>query len=1033
MRYAQAVSSPIQQHVRQLFEQARKAAFKKELQVLLSIACLAFLLGFLCAFYLYEYDFPLLGLWTFRSFLLILLFALVWAFFKKTPRLLFVSHRLSELLRVNVAGLRSLMGSSEALSVVENLHFSPELVDAHLQQALPYLKPEQVHMHLRQHYQFIFKFLSYTICLLMGLCVFKSIQHKTTALNLIKTTFLFDTVTYVDNPLVGNLEWMITPPAYTQMNIQKIRNTQGDVRALLGSEIAVQAVSERDIRKAELILENNYQEPIKTIKMNVASKRQLSVSVLLDESFQLQKYSNLFYHFKIYPSWGMPLEEKTKRTLSIQKDKPPRIEWKNKETDTEYQRLEKVAVMAQVEDDFGVKQVDLCWHINPEQTGTKEQCQTQPQESVLKTIQVSHILDLATMPLKDGDRLYVWIKAQDNAAPWGFLKSTSTARTIRIFSAQAHQQKILEQFKLLIDRLILILADELENKPQQSFLNYIKQALSIDKHAIDMFGSLNGIATELQTLTSSSSKKAHDSGINDSSVGFAVAVKQAAQDMLHGYVDKQKKDQESQRSQHLLMSSIQAQSDVIAALEKAAIYFEDLRGIAVLDQVKAEAEDFKTLQAQLKSLIQSYQQSKDANTKKEIKRQIMAMKQKLAQMMQQMSLVKRELSEQFVNKEAFARRDFKNTFDRIDQLLAEDNYDALALEMERLENQMNQFSQNLKQADKDLGSQRYAELKKELQNFEQNLDALSSAQSDVLEDTEKQDDKIRQESFKKLGKQASTLKDEVHQYLKQAQTALERIQSLEKIYQDKIERVYALLNTSDQLVLALDFYEAYQSIQKTLQESELLLQWTQIQAVNAEQDSKDKKIKAQEQLGHVKQAHHSTEEAYHKLSAAFATPSLTQEQKKSLESASEKQKNIKSQMQQTREQFNRIKQQAPIFDSQADPLMQRIQESMEQAEKNLADKKITQALQNQRTAMAELKKFQQQMQQQKQQGQGSGIPMPAFGHASSSESPDKVDIPQADSANQGTHYRKDIIEAMKQKIPDKYKKQVEDFYKELIE
>jgi hypothetical protein len=92
----------------------------------------------------------------------------------------------------------------------------------------------------------------------------------------------------------------------------------------------------------------------------------------------------------------------------------------------------------------------------------------------------------------------------------------------------------------------------------------------------------------------------------------------------------------------------------------------------------------------------------------------------------------------------------------------------------------------------------------------------------------------------------------------------------------------------------------------------------------------------------------------------------------------------------------------------------------------------------QKAAQDLLQQFQQQMQQNQSKGKGGpGLPLPMFsgGRRSGwgqSQSREKVEIPDADQHQAPKEFRQDLLDAMKQGAPEKYKDQVKRYYEELV-
>jgi hypothetical protein len=72
------------------------------------------------------------------------------------------------------------------------------------------------------------------------------------------------------------------------------------------------------------------------------------------------------------------------------------------------------------------------------------------------------------------------------------------------------------------------------------------------------------------------------------------------------------------------------------------------------------------------------------------------------------------------------------------------------------------------------------------------------------------------------------------------------------------------------------------------------------------------------------------------------------------------------------------------------------------------------------------------MQSSQKSGGRGGLPLPMFAGAPRNSSQEKVEIPDADQYRAPKEFRKDLLDAMKQGAPDRYKDQVKRYYEELV-
>jgi hypothetical protein len=92
----------------------------------------------------------------------------------------------------------------------------------------------------------------------------------------------------------------------------------------------------------------------------------------------------------------------------------------------------------------------------------------------------------------------------------------------------------------------------------------------------------------------------------------------------------------------------------------------------------------------------------------------------------------------------------------------------------------------------------------------------------------------------------------------------------------------------------------------------------------------------------------------------------------------------------------------------------------------------------QQAALEALRQFQKQMQQSQRGGKGGkGLPMPMGGRSRRQEGNgrdpnNQVELPDEDAFQAPKEFRKDLLDAMKQGAPEKYREQVKRYYEELV-
>jgi hypothetical protein len=172
----------------------------------------------------------------------------------------------------------------------------------------------------------------------------------------------------------------------------------------------------------------------------------------------------------------------------------------------------------------------------------------------------------------------------------------------------------------------------------------------------------------------------------------------------------------------------------------------------------------------------------------------------------------------------------------------------------------------------------------------------------------------------------------------------------------------------------------------------------------------------------------------------------TAEQMQRLRQQGQEQGALKDKLGKVRDQLGEVGKKVPIFGPQHEQMLQQAQEGMSGAEQRLYRGEPRGAQAGEQQAIEKLSQFQDAMEKlAKQSGQGGGqggMPMPwgePSGDGNEEDGPesdgvrhDKVEIPDAESSRAPAEFRKELLDAMKQAPPEKYKERVKQYYEELV-
>jgi hypothetical protein len=470
-----------------------------------------------------------------------------------------------------------------------------------------------------------------------------------------------------DVPLIGDLALTLRYPSYTGLAPKELRGGDGTIRALKGTSVVFKASAERSVRSAELrIGDDRLTERV--VPLSVEHGKELSGELVVER--------NERYRVVLKPTFGSDLKERKGHLIVADEDKFPTVEIRDPSQDMELKDTGRLLIAYSADDDFAVSELVLEYRTGA-QAPVRVTLPPTPQKTRIKN---DYAFDLSPLALKAGDVVTIVLEAKDNDTVSGPKIARSRERRITVFSSDQHRRELLQRLRLIVDKMVDQLADELENPLtlQGDPANYAQKALPADDRGLALSAELSEIGSGLKESEGNQPK-------------FSLSSQRTADELRATYTKKRAIDQTIQKARAGSVPVLQGQSvyaQAVELLERSVIYFEDLRALAAIEEMKAQAKELQTAHAELKQLLEQYKQSGDENLRRALETEIASLKQKIGEIMQKMAELRRGLPQEFLNREALERRAMDNIFDRMDQMLAENRLDDLGAELERLQAQM---------------------------------------------------------------------------------------------------------------------------------------------------------------------------------------------------------------------------------------------------------------------------------------------------------------------------------------------------------
>ncbi|OGQ89275.1 MAG: hypothetical protein A2289_15645 [Deltaproteobacteria bacterium RIFOXYA12_FULL_58_15] len=823
-----------------------------------------------------------------------------------------------------------------------------------------------------------------------------------------------------DIPLAGDIRLTYRYPAYTQLPPRVVEGGDGSMTAVAGTEVLLTATADHKVEEALLRVTDMSGEPMQSVPMTVDGQVLATrLSILRDSR----------YHFELVQD-GDRIVEKMSRPIRAALDEHPEVHLDAPASDLILKDDQNVDILWRAKDDFGVAEVNLV----VERLG-----QANPQKIPLATSEQTgqrredrYRWSLSDINLAPGNDVRFFLEAFDNDTISGPKRAVSATRTLSVFSASKHHLELLERQRQLLERLVDWLAAELVAPFSKT-------------------GGDQAIATQ-RSLVATMDQVASD---------FAVLIIDLREDKLTGdeiiaafsnvgdHVDSTR----NQRSRDLTRVSAPLaksadfnrmfahQMEQIALLENDIIYLDDLLALQRIDELKRTAKELLSAQRNLAELLQQYKDTQDPALRAALDQQIRDLRSRMMELLQKMASIKQSLPGEYRNLEAAAMNELGDQLDRLEDMLREGNLEAAAAELEQLANMVENMMNSIDRAQQELGTERYAELRAELAEFGKEFRELEGQQKALADRAEKLAQEYRQAAVDRAGKNLDAFVSRARKKAARALEALDEVANAPEIFphtQEEMAHARERLLDTDALLENRDFAQAQSMAEQAQARAEtvesLIDRQMQYNSDNIRRNLSKANRASREAKKHTRELNDMLKKLF-----PPANEVMSQNQREQMQRMAKKQRSLERQAEQLGKKMDGLSEQLPLFGGEPRASLDSAQSEMGQGANAMQAGELPGASQHKRRAADELGKLREAL-EKASQGQQGGMPLPLGmgggqgrpGRGNDGQHSEPVEIPQADKNRADPQFRKDLLEAAKQKAPDRYEGAVRKYYEELI-
>ncbi|MCB9653428.1 MAG: DUF4175 family protein [Deltaproteobacteria bacterium] len=871
------------------------------------------------------------------------------------------------------------------------------------------------------------------------------------------------------DPRLSDLKVTYKYPAYTGRSDRIQNDGSGDIVALPGTEIVIDARTRYALASATLVVggseaaEAVYAPTDPDMPRDVVGEAKATVDDRrLRASFVVSRAGR--YRFRATDLEGQHYEEIRGHEIYLERDDPPEVSLlKPVESPLEVNEHDRIDVAFEVVDDFGLNEAALAWRV----LGTNREGRVRlplPARDDPRH-RSSGTFDLSKLGLKPGDRVAYTVEALDNDTINGPKVGSSRTLELRVYSKDEHHREVLAIQSQALDELVHILADNLESpfSSDRPTDQDVYRALLASAHRIVE----RATAADALLRRAALAIKADPLGRPEVASAFEEARRRLFKDTKR----KKKALLGVERSQPKKLPRfdikatrrvVRSQATMVSGLEKNAVYLADLLNEQRMTDAERLVKSLREQQNALREAILAYRDAPDAEKRRQIAETIRDIKAKIREIGRELGKLSASIPQDLVNQDALESEDSMKMMDDVEKMMEDGDLDRAMAQLDRMLSASEEMIASLQSGRSELSRREYSEITERAQKIWDDLSKLESNERRMAAATEA----IAKNVLERMKSRLGNADEFVQQQLRRLGSAKKNIDRARPppIFSaegDEFDVVARRLDDAERAFLAHDFGSAKEMVELARDNVGTLERDAHRRAEYARRfgdflGDSGSATKAEEELRRTAPI---LEEILQDLDRLMPPPeSLLQgNERKELERHRQRQSELAKDAERLGRALNELGEQLPIVGPEVTKMLEEAKGAMNSAEQGLGAGDAPSALGHERRAADALKQLGQELEnaadksrkegggqdgQDGQGGQGGGIPVP-FGQSSgegSSEGTgsrnstlyDRVQIPQPEQYKAPAEFREDILDAAKRGTVERFKDVVREYYEELV-
>lgn len=811
-------------------------------------------------------------------------------------------------------------------------------------------------------------------------------------------------------PELGDIYLKYFFPSYTNLATQSAsggERSNGDVRALLGTKIYLEAVANNNLVKAVLAMSDGQRISLKTDKNKVSGE------------FTLLSQGE--YWIEIEDENNLTNPNPVHHLLEPVQDTVPEITLLSPLEDLVISEKANFPLTYSVEDDFGITKVELFYRID---RGEEKIIPIQELSPPLPNGLYDYRWDLSALGLSPGQNLDYYLKVWDNDIVSGPKSGRSAGLSLEVFSYEKEHKYIEEDLKSIQEKLFSLLekqttAKQAMEKTGETSLEWgAEEQKEIRKQAEGISADLGKARDRMHNDPLSTQKTVWENeGIKDNLDNLIAGDLSA---VIENFRNRQ------------LLPGITTQKQIIKELERIGLLSEDVNKYAKMEDIFNSLNDLMNKKSDLAQQLENLKNLADQKKLDGIIKALEELARKMENINKLLSNLPQELPEEFINQPAVKEINLGKMSDLIEKIksaISEGNLEKAMDYLKKLSDQLAQMSATLEEAAQAVPLVEEKELFGEILEWQRRWQGLVEQESLLLNQTSDLENKQLEKMFqeqKKLLEELAKKQKSAQDYFYKTRLQMNRLNLGFNIFAE-LDSIDSLMTKVYNELTQLKIIEAPKGLKAIIDSLEQLNSYLVKNPPLTKEIIKIKKIE---------------EEILEKLQPEARQYALSPEEKEKLTKLSQNQTAIQKSSEDLAGRIERFSRKSATIDPRLKDNLKKASQSMGEASDYLDKENINQAVDKEREALQYLGQGQEALQslgREMSGREGGGRKPQAFyiqGRSASGPMGVRqgyVPLPSAEQYKVPKEFRQEILESLKEKYPKVYEKIIKEYYQKLSE